>query len=166
MALRLLSAIGGILVFLGSAVFTAGTALAAPIGILVGRRLAARKGRPFTVFGSWVSAAVASSIAVLLAFALVVVLTPAAEWREMQDAVATAQAQDTTPLPEWMTRVFPQAAKPDPVTQKVVGSPAFTIYFGIMGVVIASTFFGAIAGSAGWLGTFLLRYAWRGRGIA
>src|SRR5512145_2571684 len=87
MALRLLSAIGGILVFLGSAVFTAGTALAAPIGILVGRRLAARKGRPFTVFGSWVSAAVASSIAVLLAFALVVALTPAAEWREMQDAM-------------------------------------------------------------------------------
>ena len=161
--LRVLSGIGGVLVLLTSALFTLGTSLAAPLGMLAGRSLARRRGRRFTRASSWFAAAVASSVAVLLGFALVFASIPEGTFREIQKEAASAQARDTVQLPEWMARVFPQAARPDPVTQELVNSPAFTLVFGILGFVIGCAFLGTIAGSAGWLGATLLSYAIRGR---
>jgi hypothetical protein len=162
-ALRVLSGIAAVFVLLTSALFTFGTSLAAPFGIFVARQLARRKGRPLTGLVSWLSSAAASSIAILLLLATVVAMMPPTTFQEIRDAVAAAQAEDTTALPDWMTRAFPPAARPDPVTREVVHSPVFTAYFGALGLVIGCAFLGTIAGSAGWLGTFLLGYALRGR---
>ena len=155
--LRILSAAAGIVVLLASAVFTLGTSLAAPIGVFVGHRLARRKGRWLTGFSSWVSATAASSVGILLIFVILFASNSADIWQAMEQP---AQA-DTAELPEWITRAFPQSAQPDPMTEKIVGSPAFTAYFAMVGLVIACVLLGTVAGSAGWLGVFLLGYAFR-----
>jgi hypothetical protein len=131
----------------------------------VARRRARRKGRLFTHGTSWLGAVVASSIAVLLALGVLVAVTPRHTFRAMREAAASAQTQDAR-LPEWMTRAFPQAAHPDPVAQKVVNSPVFTLYVGMVGLVLGCAFLGTMAGSAGWVGATLLRYALSGRRAA
>ena len=162
-ALRLLSGIAGVFVIVASALITLGTSLAAPLGIFVARRLARRNGRPLTRFGSWFSAATASSIAVLLALAALLGVNAQKTLREIQQASAAASARDTAPLPAWLTRAFPQAAHPDPVAQKIIRSPAFTAFTFMAGVVITAATLGTIGGSVGWAGTMLVSYALRGR---
>jgi len=51
---------------------------------------------------------------------------------------------------------------PDPVTDRLVNSRAFRLYFGLLGAAFTCVVFGAIAGSAGWLGASLLGYAFTG----
>src|SRR5712692_11878782 len=122
-ALRVLSGITGALVLLVASLFTLGTCLAAPLGIIAARRRARRRNRPFTRGGSWLGAAVASSIAIALVLLVVVALSPRSMLREIQKSVVASQ--DTVPAPDWLTRVFPQAARPDPTTQQLVKSPVF-----------------------------------------
>jgi hypothetical protein len=157
-ALRLVSGVAAIVVLVLSATFTLGTSLAAPFGVFAGRHLAERRGRRFTTFATWLSAAVASSIAILLGFALLLSLVPESAWQEIQEAVTKAQTQDTHSGPAWM--------RPDPVTEQIVTSRAFTTVFGVLGLALGCALFGAIAGTPGWLATLLLAYAIRGRRAA
>ncbi len=157
LALRVLSGIGGVAILLISALLTFGTCLAAPVGIIAARRRARRRDRPFTRGASWLGAVVASSIAVALALLVVLALIPQATLRQMQRTVA--EARDTARAPEWITRVLPHAAHPDPTAQQLVKSPVFVVVSGVFGLGFASAFLGSIAGSAGWLGSVLLGYA-------
>jgi len=150
-----------VVVLVTSAQFTLGTSLAAPFAIFAARRFARRRGRPFTRLFSWLSAVTGSSVAILLAFLIALSLIAPSTFRQTQDAAAAAQ--DTAKLPEWVTRVFPQAGRPDPVTREIVNSPPFTVFFGALGLVIGCAFLGAIAGSAGWFGVTLLGYGLRGK---
>jgi hypothetical protein len=161
-ALRVLSGIAGALILLIASLFTFGTCLAAPLGIVAARRRARRRNRPFTRAGSWLGAAVASSIAVALAFLVGVALMPRSALRELQGSVVAAQ--DTARAPEWLTRVFPNAGRPDPTTRQLLKSPVFLGFGGAVGLGFASVFLGSIAGSAGWLGAVLLGYAFSRRG--
>lgn len=163
-ALRVLSGIAGALILLIASLFTFGTCLAAPLGMIAARRRARRRNRPFTRGGSWLGAAVASSIAVALALLVVVALSPRSMLREIQRSVAASP--DTVPAPDWLTRVFPQAARPDPTTQQLVRSPVFVAFGSVVGLGFACAFFGSIAGSAGWLGAVLLGYAFARRPTA
>jgi len=142
-----------------SALFTLGTSLAAPFGIFLGRKVALRKGRPFTAFAAWLWAAAASTLAVLLVFAILISLIPPGEWQELQRAIAEVQRVEASRNPSWL----PQ---PDPVTAKVVQSSSFQIVFGVVGAVIGFAILGAIAGTPGWLGTLMLSHAARGRRAA
>ncbi len=160
-ALRVLSGITGAVILLVASVFTLGTCLAAPLGIIATRRRARRRNRPFTRGGSWLGAAVASSIAVALVLLVVVALSPRSMLREIQRSVAASQ--DTVPAPDWLTRVLPQAARPDPTTQQLVKSPVFVAFGSVVGLGFACAFFGSMAGSAGWLGAVLLGYAFSRR---
>lgn len=160
--LRVLSGVAGTVVLLGSALFTFGTSLAAPLGIFLGGRLARRRGRPFTRLYSWASAAAASAVVVLLALVVIIVLLPPGSLREIQESAASSEAQHASQPPEWLTRAFPRAARPGPVTDQVVNSRVFAAYTGIVGFVLAAGLLGTIAGSAGWLGTMLLTYSIRG----
>jgi hypothetical protein len=155
MVLRVLSGFVAVVLLFLSASVTLGMSLAAPFGVYVGRRLAIRGGRPFTGFGSWLSAAAASAIGILIALLIAFSLIPEKDWQEIQHAVAQAQAQDTAGMPKWV--------RPDPLTAKVVTSRAFTITFGVLGGVIACAMLGAVAGTPGWLATLFLSYAIRGR---
>jgi hypothetical protein len=80
---------------------------------------------------------------------------------------SAARAEPQARPPEWITRVFPQATqRPDPVTERVINSRAFTLYFGLLGLAIAFLILGTIAGTVGWIGVQLLVFALRGRRAA
>ena len=154
-ALRIAGGVAAILLLVLSALFTLGTSLAAPFGIFIGRHVARRRGRPFTGLWSWLSAVGGSSIALLLAFVLLLSLVPESTWQEIWEAAAKAQTQDTLQGPAGM--------QPDPVTEQIVTSRAFTTVFGVLGLTIACVLFGVLAATPAWLATMLLSYAIRGR---
>jgi hypothetical protein len=160
---RLASGLGGALILLVSALFTLGTSLAAPIGMFAARLVARSKGRSLTRGASWLAAATASSIAIVIAFAGLASLMPPGTFRQIEGTAATAGAQHAARPPDWFGRVFPQAMRrPDPLTERVVNSQAFRLYFGLLGAAFTCAIFGAIAGSAGWLGASLLGCAFTG----
>jgi hypothetical protein len=158
----LLSGAAGVVVLFVSAPFTFGASLAAPFGIFAVRRVFLGRRRPVTRLASWFGASAAAAVAFFLAMLVLIAwLTPGA-LGDMREAVATAQARDIR-LPDWMSRVSPQAARSDSLRQDVVNSPAFAAASLALGIAMGCGFFGAFAGSAGWLGTLLLSYAVRGR---
>lgn len=146
--LRVIAGLGGVGLLLFSALFTLGASLAAPFGIFLGRQVARRKGRAFTGLGAWLWAVAASTIAVLVAVAILISLIPPGEWQEVQRAIAQAQVE---------------GPQPDSVTAQVVQAPGFIIATGVIGGVIACAIFGAFAGTSGWLSTLMLSHALRGR---
>jgi hypothetical protein len=161
-SLRILSGLCGAVVLLASAVFTLGTSLAAPLGMFVVRRRAQQRGRPLTRFGSWLGAAIASSIAVAVALLVVFAFIPRSMYQEIQKGAVEARARDTTRTPAWMTKTFPRSARADSTTQQIVNSTAFLVIGGALGLGFACLFFGAISGSVGWVGAVLLGYALTG----
>ncbi|HKT59861.1 MAG TPA: hypothetical protein VJQ46_07400 [Gemmatimonadales bacterium] len=90
--------------------------------------------------------------------------SPDAVFQRIHDAALARERAPAAQPPAWLTRTFPQAAqRPDPITERVVNSRAFKVYFGIVGVGLVILIFGAIAGSAGWAGTMLLAHAFSRR---
>lgn len=165
--LRLVSGLGGVLILAGGAMLTLGTALAAPCGVFVARRLARRKGHQLSPIASWVGASAASSIALTIIMGIGAMLLPPGTLGQIESESAAARAEPSARPPEWVTRVFPQATqRPDPVTERVINSRAFTLYFGLLGLAIAFLFLGTIAGTVGWIGFQLLVFALRGRRAA
>jgi len=163
-AARIFSGLAGIAVLGVTAVPTLGTSLAAPLGILVARRLARRRERQLTRGGSWLAAMIASSAAIVCAFGIAASRAPAGSLERIKEAAAARQSAPTPQLPAWFTRAFPQAAQqPDPVTERIVNSRAFALYFGLLGAGTAIAIFGAIVGSMGWVGTLLLTHAFSRR---
>jgi len=165
-ALRVVSGIGGTLVLFVAAVLTLGTALAAPVGMLLVRRWAVRRNRYVTRVASWFGAALASSVAVALVCVVLISLLPRGTFREIRKTTVESQAHPVVTLPRWYTRAFPQAAASDSLTHQLVRSPAFVIVSGTLGLVIASAFCGTIAGTMGWVASMLLSYAVSGRSAA
>jgi len=107
---------------------------------------------------------IASSAAIVCAFGIAASRAPAGSLERIKEAAAARQSAPTPQLPAWFTRAFPQAAQqPDPVTERVVNSRAFTVYFGLLGAGTAIAIFGAIVGSMGWVGTLLLTHAFSRR---
>src|SRR5258705_7806231 len=156
--LRALSALGGLIILLASGLFTLGSSLAAPIGFWLASRRARGRGRPLTRLASWLSAVFASIIVFGLGLLLLAAILPSDAWEEMKKSATEARAaQDTVSPPAW-TKTLPQAAQSDSLVKKVASSPgAFVVMLGI-GVFFTCIAFGAIAGSAGWVATVLLRY--------
>jgi hypothetical protein len=152
-----------VLILAGGAMLTLGTALAAPCGVFVASRLARRKGQPLSPIASWIGASAASSIALVIMLGIGAMLLPPGTLGQIESATAAARAEPPARPPEWVARVFPQATqRPDPVTERVINSRAFTLYFGLLGVAMACLILGMIAGTVGWIGVRLLGFALRG----
>jgi hypothetical protein len=75
----------------------------------------------------------------------------------------SARTEEAAEPPEWLARVSPQAARPNPTVERVVNSRPFLIYFGLLGAAFTCALWGALAGSAGWAGTLLVGYGVTGR---
>src|SRR5512145_542261 len=86
---RILSGLAGAAILCLTALFTLGTALAAPIGVLVGEWRARRGGRSLTRSGSWWAAIIACTAAITCAFAISAALAPPGTFRRVQPAAAT-----------------------------------------------------------------------------
>jgi len=162
--LRVLSGVGGVVVLLTSALFTLGTSLAAPIGILVAHRRARRKDRALTAGVAWFTAAIASIIAAAIVFLALFALMPGNPFQEIQRGMTEAQtARDTAATPAWLRKAFPQSARSDSAAKEIMKSPGFLVVTVALSLLFACVFLGALGGSAGWVGSVLLCYAiWGG----
>ena len=162
--LRVLSGIGGAVVLVTSALFTLGTSLAAPIGILVAYRRARRRDRPLTPGIAWFTAAIASIIAAGIVFLALFALMPGSARREFQRGMTEGQtARDTAATPAWLRKTFPQTARSDSAAKQIMKSPGFLVVTVALSLLFGSVFLGALGGSAGWAGSVLLCYAIWGR---
>lgn len=157
---RTAAGLAGVAALLVAALFTLGTAFAAPIGVALAAWMMRRRGRALSRGRSWMAAAAASTAAVALGFGLLFASLPSGT---LTNAMAEAQKVEQPPPPAWLERIAPGSTRPDPATERIVKSAPFTIYFGVMGGVLAVVMMGSLAGSAGWGATLLLGYAGTGR---
>jgi ABC-type dipeptide/oligopeptide/nickel transport system permease component len=124
--LRVLAGIGGAIILLTFALFTLGAGLGAPIGIIVARRRARRRDRPFTRAASWFAAVMASIITAGLVLVVVFALAPTSPLREFQNGAIKAQAaQDTATTPAWLRKAFPQTARSDSAAKEIMKNPGW-----------------------------------------
>jgi len=121
-------------------------------------RWASRRERQPNRIASLFGAVVASSVLAMLIWGMVFLLMPRPTQDQLNSAVTEAQRQPTK-LPEWYTRLFPQAARTDSVSQRLMRSPGFVRATLIMGAVITGLFLGIIGGSLTWLASMLLNLA-------
>ena len=159
--LRVLSGIGGTILFVLAAIFTAGTALAAPLGMFFMRRRAVRLKRQPSRLASFVGAVIASSVAALVLGIVVLVVLPHGTIREIEQKAAESGTQPTVTAPSWYTRVFPQTARGDSAAQQLVRSRGFVVVTVVLGAAMMALFIGVVAGAAGWSAAMLIGYAVR-----
>jgi len=160
--LRVLSGIGGTILIVLAAIFTAGTALAAPLGMLFMRRRAVRLNRQPSRAASFVGAVIASSVAALILGIMLFVALPRGTIREIEQKAAESGTQSTVKAPSWYTRVFPQAARSDSAAQQLVRSRGFVVVTVVLGAAMMALFVGVVAGASGWSAAMLIVYAGRG----
>jgi len=155
---RLLSGILGVVICLVALVGSLGAALGAPVGMYLVARWTRRRERQPNRIASLFGAVVASSVLAVLIWGMVFLLMPRPTQDQLNSAVTEAQRQPTK-LPEWYTRLFPQVARTDSVSERVMRSPGFVKATLIMGAVITGLFLGIIGGSLAWCASMLLNLA-------
>jgi len=162
---RIAAGLAGVLTLVFCAVFTVGTVLAAPVGVLLARTVARRRQRRLTRGAAWLGAVVASFLALLLAFAGMLAMAPPDTMKSVRASMDSAQAHQTpAELPKWLQRITPPPTQGQrALTEQMVSSNAFVVWAGIVGTVIACAILGTIAGSIGWVASMLLAYASTGR---
>jgi len=164
--IRLPSGIGGVLVFLLALIGSLGTAIAAPLGMLVVRRWTARHNRRRSVLASIVGAMLATSLAAAALFLVLFAVMPSPTQQDIQKAAREAQSKPVQ-LPDWYTKTFPQSAREsaraDSATQQLMRNPQFMTIAMVLAGGFAALMLGALGGGLGWCGSTLLGIAFFGR---
>jgi len=167
--LRVLAAIAGVAMLVTVSVFSLGLALLAPLGIVVARAIARREKTPLTLFTSWLGAAFAVCAALIVVALVVFALLPGdtvASIIRTTDSVSTASSKQ--PPPAWLEKVAPGSAARAQASQPKQNSPVartLKVVSTVFGVVFVYSFFAMLIGTAGWVPSLLLTYAFSGRWI-
>jgi hypothetical protein len=164
---RFLAASAGAIVLIVSATFTLGTVLAAPLGVLVARAIARRRGARLSLAAAWAGAVLGCFVAVPIAFGALLAAAPPGTVATIRSAMDSAKVeQKPAELPEWLQRVTPPGTqRQSAATEKLFNQGPFVVFFGVMGALMACSVFATIAGSVGWVSSLLLGYAITGRAI-
>jgi len=160
--LRVLSGVGGAVVFLLGLVVSLGAIIAAPVGIWLVRRSAQRRGLQVNRIASLVGSVVASMALATALWSLLFVFVPRPSQRQFQSATAQAQTRNPVKLPAWYTKAFPQAARLDSANRAMLQSPGFMRLAFVLSAIFAGLLFGFIGGALGWCGSALVSMAWDG----
>ena len=159
---RILSGLGGALLLVVGGIISLGTALAAPIAMLLVRARARRKGRAFSRLTSWVAAAAGSSVATAIAMGIIFAGKPAGTFARMEARDDSVRAEHLAHPPAWLSRLAPAAGTPfDPGTTSIMRSRWTHRYFQLLGASAICAAFGSLSGTLGWVATLLLGYAMR-----
>jgi len=159
LVVRILSGIGGVLVFLVGLLVSLGAAVGTPVGIYLVRRWARRRERVPGSVATWFGAVAASAVVGLATCGVIFALLPRPTQAELDRAAAEQGSQPAAKLPAWYTKAFPQAERTDSATEQMMRSPGFVHVVFVMGAVIIGVFCGALGGSLGWCAALLLRVA-------
>jgi hypothetical protein len=157
-----LSGIGGVVVFVIGLVLSFGAILASPLGMWLVRRWTRRNDRRPSRIASLVGSVLASSVLAGLLWSVIFLLAPRPTPQELQSAVAQSQSRPAVKLPAWYAKAFPQAARADSASQKLIQSPGFMRMTLIFAAIFLALFFGVLGGVTGWGALSLLRVAWQG----
>ena len=141
--LRVLSGIGGTVVFVIGLVLSFGAILASPLGIWLVRRWTRRNDRRPSRMASLVGAVLASSVLAGLLWSVFFALVPRPTSQELQSAVAQSQSRPSVKLPDWYAKAFPQSARADSASQKLIQSPGFMRMTLILAAVFLALLFGS-----------------------
>jgi vacuolar-type H+-ATPase subunit I/STV1 len=166
LVLRLLSGVGGVIVFLIGLLFSVGAILGAPLGIWLVHRWTKRHERRPSRIAELVGSVLAASVLAGVVWSLIFALAPGPTPQELQSAVAQRQSQPAVKLPGWYTKAFPQAARIDSASQKMIKSPEFIRMTLVLGAGFVALFFGVLGGAMGWSALALMRRAWYERRAA
>lgn len=169
--LRGLAAIAGVAMLITVTVFSLGLALLAPVGMIVARRFARREKTALTFFTSWLGAAFGVCAALIVAGLVLIVVMPSgtiAGIGKAADSVSTASS--TQRPPAWLEKISPGATarardRSAPPNANAPMVRAFTVMAQVMGVVFVYSFLAMFIGTAGWVPSLLLTYAFNGRWI-
>jgi hypothetical protein len=158
---RTASGLAGAILLIAGTLFTVGVVTLASLSVLVARLVQRRRGRWLTTLHSWMTAGVTATVVIVIAVPLIMASLPEGVIADaMADAEATAEAPGPEP-PEWLRRFTPPS-EPSPMTERIVNSRAFNLYFGVIGASMAVALIGGVIGSWGWVATLLLGHAARG----
>ncbi|MEO8335982.1 MAG: hypothetical protein ABI664_13475 [bacterium] len=166
---RGVAAIAGVAMLVGVTVVSFGLALLAPIGMIVARKVARREKTPLTFFTSWLGAAFGVCGALMIVALVVVAVMPSgtiASIGKTADSVSTASSGK--PPPAWIEKISPGATARARASQVNQGSRmvrSLTIGSTVVGFVILYSLLAMLIGTAGWLPSLLLTYAFSGRWI-
>ena len=158
--LRLAAGVIGALALLVSALFSLGASLFAPLGILVTGVLARRGGSHPTRATTWVGAIIASTAALVLGAVVIYLVMPPEIRQTMRTTMDSVQTVTREQQAEELARRGMDTAAAGRVLES---APGMMIWAGMFGGMIATVFLGAMAGSAGWVASFLLAGAFGGR---
>jgi len=161
--LRILSGIAAVVVFLFGLVLSFGAILGSPLGMWLVQRWTRRNDRRPSRIASVVGGALASSALAGLLWSVIFALAPRPTPQELQSAVAQSQTRAAVKLPAWYAKAFPQAARADSASEKLIQSPGFMRMTLMLGAVFLAFFFGVLGGVLGWSAVSLARVAWLGR---
>lgn len=162
--IRVLSGIGAVFVFFAALVASFGAAVGAPLGIYLVRRWAARRQRLPNRIASLFGAVAASSLIGAVIWTVLVSRMPGPTQEELNRAATEAHSHPAVRLPAWYPKVFPQAARSDSASEKLLRSPGFMRMVMVMSVFIVAAVLGVIGGSLGWCAALLLAIATTGSG--
>jgi hypothetical protein len=157
--LRVLSGLGAVIVFLVALVVSFGATIGTPVGLFLARRSARRRNRLPTRIGSFFGAIGASAVLGVVIWAVLFSVMPRPSQEELDRAAAEAKTRQAVKLPSWYSKAFPQAAKTDSATERLMRSPQFFRVFIGVGAVMIGAFMGVIGGSLGWCASLLLGLA-------
>lgn len=167
--LRVLAAIAGVAMLLTVSVFSLGLALLAPIGMVVARAIARREKTPLTFFTSWLGAAFGVCAALIVVALVIFALLPGdtvASIVRTTDSVSTASSKQ--PPPAWLEKIAPGSTARARASQPTQNSPmirTFKVVSTVFGAVFVYSFLAMLIGTAGWVPSLLLTYAFSGRWI-
>ena len=163
---RIAAVIGGLALLACATVLTAGTALAAPVGMAIAARVRRARRRPYTRAAGWLGAVVATAIVIGAASAVLLRRIPSGTFTAAQQQAAAERHQNPPQLPAFLRRLSPGAPSPAQMqaqTDSMVSSPGFLLGMGIIGGALMAISFGAFIGTVSWACTTLALYGLRGR---
>jgi hypothetical protein len=159
--IRVISAIGALLVAVVGLVLSFGSIVAAPIGLWIVARRASRRGRAASSMARLIAAVLASTALAALVWSAVFALVPRPTTEELR-AAAASQPRSTAKLPDWYTKAFPQMAPLDSASKEMVQSPGFVRATFILSAIFMAVFFGVLGGASAWGADALIRIVRRG----
>ena len=154
---RLLAGSAGVIVSLIAVLSSLGAAIAAPFGMYFVARWARRRNREPNRIASLFGAVAAASVVGAVVWGLIFSLMPRPTEDQLNTAVTESQAR--AKLPAWYTKMFPQAARTDSASQRLMRSPQFVKTVMILSAAIMGVLLGVIGGALTWCASLLLRFA-------
>jgi hypothetical protein len=164
---RVLAAITGVAMLITVSVFSLGLALLAPVGMIVARRFARREQSPLTFFTSWLGAAFGVCAALIVVAVVVVAMLPSGTIvgiGKTADSLSTASNKQSPPA--WLEKMYPGSTSRARASQGNASAPmvrTVVVASQVAGVVMLYSLLAMVIGTAGWVPSLLLTYAFSGR---